>query len=298
MSLKLGATGKVLYAKENSWGSAVTPNKVLDYISEFKPGRAINLDAKYAVGSGRDPALIRQGVKSYEGSFSGLFSNEALVYYALGSVNTTDNGDGTYTHTVTPANELPSMTIEAGIEGLEIYQIVGAVLDSLTLEAESGEYVSVSGDYIAKDTSVIGSFSGSGSLSALPFEWSGVSVKIDGSDVTQNIGKVTIEIKNNVEGINVVGSDTIGAIGAGTFEPTITLEVVVPNSTLLGVIGVEKTIEITFTRSANDYVKFIAVGVCGEPDLSISAEDLVGASLPFVIKSLQAEVKSSSATLE
>lgn len=110
----------------------IVPNLDLNDEVEWKEFRTIN-------GS-RDRFSEAQGKISVSGSIPTIVQNGRAIYLAMGSISETDDGLGTYTHTITGGTTIPSICLEATYKGtnqfLRYYR--GLKIDSLEIEGTDG----------------------------------------------------------------------------------------------------------------------------------------------------------------
>jgi len=298
MSLDIGAYGKAIYGKETTWGTAVTPSKYFDHVTEIPPPWSRDIERKYALVESREPKFLRPGLKTYEGRISGIFTREDLLLYILGKIET--SGSGPYTHTLTPGSSLPSITLEMGIDNVKVWKLVGVVFGSMEISAEVGEYLSFSIDYIAKTLSELSTFSANVDVGGnTPFDWSMATITLGGSDITDKVESIRISLNNNIEGLSALGSEEIVKVRIGRFEAEAEIRFIQFDNSIYSLKDSENDLIVKFARGANDYIQF-TLGGCriASPDVGLSAEDLVGLTLPLIVKTTSVEIKNSEATLE
>lgn len=297
--MSIGALAKLIYGKETSWGSIATPTSALMIVTEAAPPYEQTGEARYAIGGSREPAYIFKGVKHYEGSISGYLQSLSPIGYTFGSIDTVDNGDGTYTHTVTPATgNLPSMTIELGEPGLKVWQYAGVVFNSLELGAEADAEVTMSINYIAKSMAELTDFSASITPpSPDPFTWKDATIKIDGTDYSDKVASFTFSINNNLDAIYAIGSDEVAGYKLGTVEYELSLELIKFDPTLYALKGSTHTVEITLTKGSDTITLTMSGAELVAPDVGLSAEDIIGLTIPFLVKSVQATIHTTQSDI-
>lgn len=141
-----------------SIGMTTTPTRVLQLL----PGETIDLDVAKIETPTLSGALlfqsatsVRQGRKRVSGNTPLLLWNrgEALLTEAmLGAIATT--GSGPYTHTATPAKDLPSYTMQVSFGGTTdtiVKQATGMMVDSWEIALAAGENATLGIDWVGKD---------------------------------------------------------------------------------------------------------------------------------------------------
>jgi len=107
---------QLTWAEESSFnetptqGAQTIPFGVIDEEVRL-PDPEINYFAHRNIGDGADVSIVTPGARTLSGSIPFLVQNGKILAMMLGSCNTT--GTGPYTHTITGAQILPSMCIEA-----------------------------------------------------------------------------------------------------------------------------------------------------------------------------------------
>jgi len=145
-------------AKETSYGEPVTPAKFIDIVKE-----SIGADQEILLAEtvrGRDYYKQSAGVVKVSGGFDFFVAPEngigQLLYYCLGTVSSAQQGGtAAYLHTITPADNPPSFTVEKGLDAITGLQYPGCKVSKLTLKSVRKENLSCSIDLIGKTEKVV-----------------------------------------------------------------------------------------------------------------------------------------------
>lgn len=195
--------GTIAIAKQTAKGSAAA-NPTVKFQAAGQPSLApAKGRARYAMtdggrdrGAGYTSGLSVAGDVPLYLHFDGF---ALLAYLALGS--NADSGAGPdYTHTATPANDLPYCTIWRMVAGVVLEKYVDCKVGSLRLEGQAGQpwqvtlgVVGISSEFEASDT-VLAALTSPGLL----YPEAKDLIKID--TVAQRIHRVTWEVTNGLDG--------------------------------------------------------------------------------------------------
>jgi len=144
-------------AKETVYGTPVTPTKFIDVVKEdFAASQEILLDDTVR---GRDYYKQSAGAVKVGGGFDFFVAPEngigQLLYYALGAVSSAQQGGtSAYLHTITPADDPPSFTVEKGMDAITGLQYPGCKIAKLVLKTVKKEKLSCSVDIVGKTEKV------------------------------------------------------------------------------------------------------------------------------------------------
>jgi len=145
-------------AKETVYGTPVTPTKFIDIVKEsLGADQEILLDETVR---GRDYYKQSAGPVKIGGGFDFFVAPEngigQLLYYCLGAVSSAQQGGTTaYLHTITPADDPPSFTVEKGLDAITGLQYPGCKIASLTLKTAKKAKLSASVDVLGKTEKVV-----------------------------------------------------------------------------------------------------------------------------------------------
>jgi len=145
-------------AKETVYGTPVTPTKFIDVVKEdFAASQEILLDDTVR---GRDYYKQSPGAVKVGGGFDFFVAPEngigQLLYFALGAVSSAQQGGtSAYLHTITPADDPPSFTVEKGMDAITGLQYPGCKIAKLVLKTVRKEKLSCSVDVVGKTEKVV-----------------------------------------------------------------------------------------------------------------------------------------------
>lgn len=194
----LGATG---LAKEVTFGTPVTASTFLPMTGntmENEPGW-FSPELMMAV---RDKQVFNlQGEAKFAGAIEGpLFPSNAmeLIASAIG----TDSVAGTaspYTHTISQANTLSSLTIEKNIGGYQSLQFAGSRVSKLSFKAPVGnEPVSISADMMAQSAAILTSPTAVSITNELPYTFAEASLTF-ATHARADVTNVQLDIDNGLK---------------------------------------------------------------------------------------------------
>lgn len=194
----LSATG---IAKEVTYGVAVAASTFLPMTGNgmqmdpgwFSPALMMNV---------RDKQVFNlYGEQTNVGAIEGpLFPSNAmaLIVASIG----TDAVTGTvspYTHTISQANTLPSLTVEKNIGGYQSLQFAGSRVNKLSIKAPVGnEPVSVSADMMAQSVAILTSPTAVSITNELPYVFAEASVTL-ATHARADVTNVAMDIENGVK---------------------------------------------------------------------------------------------------
>lgn len=265
------------FKEETSWGSNAIPNAgttayLLGLVSEkaLLPDPEIDVYRHPPAAGSRNPSAIQKIRMPIQSSFYIAPVNGILYYLAWGTSSTV--GAGPYTHTITRATSLPSITlhheaVDSG-ESLSDYvrQFLGIQLAAISLEA------SVRKPYLHSNIAIIGKTaqraafkltnapdnpSGSGTA---PYKWVDATRKYDGTAIDEVIGFKLVNM-NNLFPILVhqsTGMEVCSSIVPGIGYYELELEIIATGYEFFDdalAASNTKTVELNFLRSATDYIK-------------------------------------------
>lgn len=194
------AQGYAGIAKETVFGTPVAP-------STFLPVKSIEVSTDpsfYYPEEIRSSRAKSKGIpmgQKHEGSLEMDAEPSTLgllLLGALGSVSTT-NVTGVYTHVFTPANTLPSFTVEK-YDTVQAQRIAGCKIDTLTLSAEAGGDGSLvaEADFKAQSVADQAAPATPAYTDKLPFTFTNVTVTKGGA-TNENVTSFSVEISNGLK---------------------------------------------------------------------------------------------------
>lgn len=220
-------SGQVLFATQATagtfpagFGTAHTAMKLRS--GALGPNRDL-LVTDPEIGGGRDTADAYLGAVSWSGDYEfyvRLESLPTLLKAVLGS-STSATATGVNTHTVVPSDSatLPFLAIEEKIgSGLETYQYVDAVVNTLHLEAEANGYLMGTAGLIARQQTA-------GATPTATPDWDnsplivGTNIQLTYNAVTLPAKSFALDINNNFEDDDFrLGSFYLGDLTAKSRE--------------------------------------------------------------------------------
>lgn len=216
-NIGVGALGYVVFGKETTEGTFVTPDKFLaatsvsfddtnDYLSPMtirgSRDMTLALPAPFVVNGSLEMPLVSEDV-------------ELLLKSAFAASSASTSGaSGSYSHVFTPGNASPTLTFETyaagtdgGSTGALQMQYSGVRVNTLELRASYGEIVTASIGLDGTDRQRISPATpltpAYAAVSVNPFHFNGAKVSIGGSD-SAIVKDVTLSVNNNVEHIGTL----------------------------------------------------------------------------------------------
>jgi len=291
MSIPTGISGQIGFKVESTYGTAVTVDHFIPFVSG---GIVLNIDqleAK-AIRANRlqlDTLDSFQGRKWISGSFSTELYNRSLgpLFLCAFGANVTA-GSNPYTHTMTPGDLTgDSLTIQCGVPDtagvVQPFTYAGCKVNQLTMEANAGELATLNVDIIGQTVvtaTSLASASYSATLNAYTFIEGAVTVA--GSSVA-NCEKFSLNINNGFNPRHFVGS-------ANTSEPLQATQQVVSGTLDMEFDGLtdynryvnatQAALVLTFSDGANSIVSTMNVRYDGTTP-SLDGAGIVKISQPF-----------------
>jgi hypothetical protein len=204
MGQAFGHNAWVGFGNETTYGTRVAPTLFLEFLTENFKGEGAFI-SKPALRSASQKNKVR-GKKSVSGGFKFQFSWEGgaatLLRHALGTNNTT--GAGPFTHTITPAGNLPAgLTFHVNrdadnLGGANAWEYEGCNIQKIMLSQEIEDFlaceVEVLGEdsrNLAKATPTFVAFDG--------IDWEQlnvVQIDVAGTPITPNVKSLELTIEN------------------------------------------------------------------------------------------------------
>lgn len=124
---------------------------------------------------------------------------DTALKYAHASAAAVSKVVAPFTHTITQANQLPSLTVEKNIGGFESLQFAGARVNKLSISAQTGnQEVTMSADMMAQSAAVLVSPSPITIVNENPYVFAEAQLSLFGQVVAQ-AESVTLDIENGLK---------------------------------------------------------------------------------------------------
>lgn len=219
MPASTGADTRVSYVWENDGSGNPDFATASPSDSDYKPFGA---DATMNTLEGRNNAVrvfepsSREAAEVIEQAFEGAFSVEFTLtnpWWLRGvvdnSVSTTDNGDGSYTHTFSGDVPFPMRIVQGTESTGNERTLLGCVIASVTLSAQVGGMgtVSIDGAYADDENATPASLTSQPALNERPMTFAQASVTRGGSTLSL-IQNAQLTLENNTDLIHELGSRT------------------------------------------------------------------------------------------
>ena len=247
----VGAKGFIGFGPETTWGTAVTPTRYIEFLSE-----GLKRNQSGVVSNGIQPS---RGATAYKrttiapgGDISFEMSPEdvpTLIYHALGGA-ATSSVTGGYSHVLKPAISLPTgLTFEIDRDvAYFIYE--GCKINSLNMSFAPNEIITGSVGVLAEnETGTMGASGNTATYSsAEPFTGVQASVLVDGA--AQGVMAADFTVSNDIyEGKYELGGNQRAALIEQKRSVTGKLNIEFDDLTLydLFVAGTASTLSITLT---------------------------------------------------
>jgi len=269
-----------------------------------------------AMGTDRNHWMLVDNAENYEVSFPTHMQTAELLEFVMGglSQNTTSATSAPYTHEITEAKTLPSMTVEhvnydqEGSDDL-VRTFLGCTADEATISSsEDDATVSIEVTFQSAAVDYTNTPDSSSLLTQKPFQHDDLAscnfdTSQDGGSAQEmpQVDSVEIEIANNVEDLpeNTSLEDAEHVPLTREYDVSITFY---PDSTKVHEDWRESregdlTVEYQRDGNANDMVRFEFSEVeITEPGYSAPLGDVAEAEASFVPRSLLVTVKNDSST--
>lgn len=195
--------GTVAFAKQTAKGAAAA-NPAVKLMMNGSPSLApVKERGRFAMtDSGRDQGPGFTSGMRVEGDIPVYLHPDAmanLLYYALGS-NADSGTNPNYTHTITPANDVPWVTIWRMVGGVIFEQFVDCKVNSLRIEGQAGQPLTATLSVIGITANKLASDTALAAVTSQPYIYpeSNGLLKID--TVAQRISGWSIGVDNGLSG--------------------------------------------------------------------------------------------------
>lgn len=208
--MSAGIQSVISFAKETTWGTAVTPNKSL----AIRSGSSIDVKENIQLIPAIKGLLAKnynniKGKIEYPGKLTFDTFADYLGYFilsAMGQDTATNPGGETivYLHTFSEVAAKPSLTIETSVAE-NCRRFAGAICNELKFTGKTGEMVMAEASILAKTQAA--STAITPAFSTIPaFNFAQVTVKIGGSTLTE-VEDFDFTYKNNHEMVYALGNN-------------------------------------------------------------------------------------------
>lgn len=188
------------FAVESSFGSPIAATTFLPMMSngmEYDPGW---FSPTLMMGDRDKQVFNLEGEAKNIGSVEGpLFPSNAvpLLVAAIGTDAVT--GSGPYSHTLSQANTLASLTVEKNIASFQSLQFAGCRVGKLSVKAPTGnEPVTVTADLSGQSVAVLNSPTAISITNEIPWVFSEASLTL-ASNLRADVTNVTLDIDNGLK---------------------------------------------------------------------------------------------------
>jgi hypothetical protein len=127
-----------------------------------------------------------------------------VFYWALGNVSSADNGDGTHTHTITPALTLPTFTVHADEVIGKVAQ-AGAKISKLTVSATAGEVAKISVEWLAMSHTDDATFTETPDFETEFMNFTEAIITLNGTQML-TVDNIELTFDNKVEALFTLGT--------------------------------------------------------------------------------------------
>lgn len=142
------------------------------------------------------------GEAKFAGAIDGpLFPSNAiqLLVAAIGTDAVSGTGPGPYTHTISQANTLKSLTVEKNVGGFQSLQFAGCRVNKFSLKAPTGnEAIAISADIMGQSVAVMDNPTPVSVTDEMPFVFAEANLSLLGHART-DVQNVEIDIENGVK---------------------------------------------------------------------------------------------------
>ena len=196
-----GSLSETGIAKESSFGVAVAASTFLPMTGNTMQAEPGWFSPPVMTGNRDRQVFNLYGEAKFAGTVDGpLFPSNAieLLVAAIGT-DAVSGGSAPYTHTISQANVLPSLTVEKNIGGYQSLQFAGCRVNKLSIKAPVGnEPVSMSADMMGQSVAILTSPTAISITNELPFVFAEASVTLM-SHARADITNFQVDIDNGVK---------------------------------------------------------------------------------------------------
>lgn len=273
-----GTRSYIAIQKETSFATnPSSPNLVkVPFLSESL-SRSIELIDNTHIRGDRSSSTPVRGNTDVSGNISlnlGAYPGQLLLG-VMGSVTTTDNLDGSYSHTMKVGSTLPSFTVEKAFPDISQYILYqGCKISKMSLTASPSGFQQASFDIMgAKATASGTSFDSTPTeLTDAAFDGFRIASLLEGGSSVTNVTEVTLDIDNGLDGDTFVigGNGQRGSLNEGLVKVTGTLNGFFENLSLYNkaVNQTETSLKLTYAFGDGD-------GTAGNESLVIEMPEVL-----------------------
>lgn len=252
-------TSYVAWGKETNFGTAATT------IDQWELWQNVNIDLTHNLqpvkGLGaRQTQFIATG--GTDGTVSGEIALQDMKMLSVlsGFADAVSGTEAPYTHVLTPADAIPSGTVEIGHNGTAdvIYKATGFVINSWTLNASVDDIAKISFDAMFQDIDDSDTTAQTPSLKTTnPFAIAEMSLKLNDAALAE-VQNASITYTNNLAAVRGLGSALYQTIKPGGIDVTFNFNANMRATTYHDLIqnDTESDIELVLTESASRSITF------------------------------------------
>jgi len=297
------ATGPwyISWGRESSPGTEATPNVWLGIVKEFPPKEKREI-RRYRHAGKRDFHIQTEGKYEFPFSFEYYPQDGKFLTMCLGTV--TDSGSGPYTHTIDPADQLPTFTLEAALPSINfVRRYLGCKVDKMTISCVEGDDLKVRVDCSAMDVKKYTSRTSVAEVTTKPYSFAKVSSITFGGNSIGSVKSFSWTFSNNLKYDHAyhLGSAKPSFLPEGGRENDLVVEFHPTDTSWwdnwLSDPQTAFDVEIVFTRGANDTLT-LKLNDCliEEPDFALPEEPVYLQKLVLKPKTCQIVVVDSEAS--
>jgi len=202
MAIGVGHNSYLGVAKETTYGVGVAPATFIEYTDESIANTINPITSGALVGSRFKNSILMSGIIDIGGNFKFEANPDnvgLIIGAALGSETTTQVGTTTaYDHVITPADSLPSLSIEIGRD-VKVSRYAGCVIDGLTFNADINSILSIEAAIKGASENDSVSAATASYSSKLPYIFTMGTIKIDTVTVAY-VKNLSLSLANNLFG--------------------------------------------------------------------------------------------------
>lgn len=255
MAFAQGARSRLVFAQENTFGTAPTDLTILPINSHTLNLSKALLESQ-EIRSDRQVAVVRHGNKSVEGSVDVEFRADDYDDLLEGALFGTFNSSGVLELGTT----LKTYTFEDGALDIAQYRLfTGCGINTFGLSIRPNEIVTASFGLVGKTATISGTPQDASPTAAStnePFDSFTGSISVDGSPVAIVTG-IDLSVENNIEQAFVIGSDSAAQLEYGRGRVTGQLSLYYEDADFLNYFINETEVDLSFVLddgvSGNEY---------------------------------------------
>ena len=231
-----GHDSYVIYGAETSFGAGATPagSNFVGLIQNFSMNAANNSIRTQGLGEGRNATNIVLGGFDVNGSIDFQVNDFTFLQYAIGTRQGAGSAADPYELQelenfgyAGASTEIPTLALEVGSEGGSndyVRTITGVVINSFTLNANQGEVLNATCDWVGKTLSTSTSLTTYTPAASKPFVFQEGAVTVNGDSVFACTA-FSLTLNNNVQTFRALGDRDLQmpTTGVRTYDFTMTV---------------------------------------------------------------------------